>query len=99
MGTEKPRTAGHDRNGLGTFSHGGFVLIGSAQVYQQELMANDESRISKGIANRAVAPAVLSGIRTPGECAEDTSPYSIRASSFFRHSTFGIRHLINPMRI
>ena len=62
-------------------------------------MANDESRISKGIANRAVAPAVLSGIRTPGECAEDTSPYSIRASSFFRHSTFGIRHLINPMRI
>jgi len=62
-------------------------------------MANDESRISKGIANRAVAPAVLSGIRTPGECAEDTSPYSIRASSFFRHSTFGIRHLVNPMRI
>jgi len=62
-------------------------------------MANDESLISKGIANRAVAPAVLSGIRTPGECAEDTSPYSIRASSFFRHSTFGIRHLINPMRI
>ena len=62
-------------------------------------MANDESRISKGIANRAVAPAVLSGLRTPGECAEDTSPYSIRASLFFRHSTFGIRHLINPMRI
>ena len=52
-------------------------------------MANDESRISKGIANRAVAPAVLSGIRTPGECAEDTSPYSIRASSFdIRHSSF-----------
>jgi tryptophanyl-tRNA synthetase len=62
-------------------------------------MANDERPISIGITNRAVAPAVLSGMRTPGECAGDISPCSIRASSFFRHSTFGIRHLINPMRI
>jgi hypothetical protein len=34
----------------------------------------------------------------PGECAEDSALYSIRASSFLRHSTFVFRHSFHALK-